>query len=186
MEEAIAGGILLAVAKLAIGYLVLRLVWGTLDYIFSRPWLLWSLVGLVGAAVYATYAGLWPWVWDHAYLALVIPMGLMMVAGLVALAWDGIQWTAKQWRAYPQWAPVKRGAFWLTLAALVIAALGAGAYLTLERPLEWAWDNSRLVGWMVVGTGALCVRGLPEEWMRALGDEEEPEQQRDESDRAQG
>jgi hypothetical protein len=181
MEDAIANGILLAVAKLAMAYLVIVVAWGIGKYICDRPWLVWTLVGLVGAAVYVTYTGMWPFVWNHAYLALVVPMGLMLAAGILAYVWDRLRWTAKQWHTYPQWTPAKRQAFWWALAALVTASLSAGAYLTLDDPVGWAMDHPRWVLLAALGVGNLCWHALPE-WARTH--ESETSQQRDDYDHA--
>jgi hypothetical protein len=95
MEEIIAGGILLAVGKLALTLLVLRLVWATLAYVFDHPWIVWILVGLGATLIYVTYENLWRHVEDHAAGAVGFMMVLPAFASILFCLWKG---AAGLWR----------------------------------------------------------------------------------------
>ncbi|MBV9983461.1 hypothetical protein, partial [Bradyrhizobium sp.] len=95
MEEIIAGGILLAIAKLAIAMLMIRLVWASLEYAFDHPWILWTLVGLAGAAIYLTYGNRWGYVADNAASAFGVTVVLILFAGMLFYFWELAQ---KVWR----------------------------------------------------------------------------------------
>jgi hypothetical protein len=90
MEQVIAGGILLALAKLGLAGLVIRLAWACLEYVFDHAWILWTLVGLAGAAAYLTYTQLWGCVSDHAAAAFGFAGVVFVFAGILVCLWKAV------------------------------------------------------------------------------------------------
>jgi hypothetical protein len=58
------------------------------EYIRSHAWLWWAFGGLACAALCVSRASLRAYVWDHASVALLLPLPVVLVAWLVAGAED--------------------------------------------------------------------------------------------------
>jgi hypothetical protein len=87
MEEVIAGGILLAMAKLALATIVLSVISAVLTYIAENAWIRWTIGVLVCAVAFITYENAWGYVSDHAASAFGVSVVALLFVSVLFSLW---------------------------------------------------------------------------------------------------